>query len=66
MLLWDLHDHLEIKNRALQARKSLQAIMPKVFCNPNISLKVKRMLYMAIPMNLLLRGCETWALKESN
>ena len=40
--------------------------MPKVFCNPNISLHVKKLLYMAIPMNLLLWGCETWAMKDSD
>eukprot|EP00957_Ditylum_brightwellii_P124536 9491273-Ditylum_brightwellii.AAC.2 len=64
VLSWDLDDCPDLKNRALQACKSLQAMIPKVFCNPTISLKVKRMLYMAIPMNLLLWGCEAWALKE--
>eukprot|EP00957_Ditylum_brightwellii_P113043 8619835-Ditylum_brightwellii.AAC.3 len=66
MLSWDLNDCPDLENSALQARKSLQAMMHKMFCNPTISLKVKRMFYMSIPMNILLWGCETWALKESD
>eukprot|EP00957_Ditylum_brightwellii_P106224 8103610-Ditylum_brightwellii.AAC.1 len=39
MLSWDLNDRPDLENRALQARKSLQVMMPHVFCNPTISLK---------------------------
>uniref|UniRef100_A0A7S2I8R2 Endonuclease-reverse transcriptase n=2 Tax=Helicotheca tamesis TaxID=374047 RepID=A0A7S2I8R2_9STRA len=66
ILSWDLNDRPDLENRALQAKKALQAMMPNVFRNPHVSTHVKRMLYMAIPMNLLLWGCETWALKESD
>eukprot|EP00957_Ditylum_brightwellii_P136541 10412638-Ditylum_brightwellii.AAC.1 len=54
------------ENCSLQAHKALQAMMPNVFCNPTILLHVKHMLYMAIPMNLLLWGCEMWALKQTD
>ena len=63
---WNLDDRPDLENRALQARKAFQAMLPKVFRNSSISLKVKRMLYMAIPLNLLLWGCESWALKDSD
>eukprot|EP00957_Ditylum_brightwellii_P097096 7394432-Ditylum_brightwellii.AAC.1 len=39
MLSWDLDDHPDLENHALQACKSLQAMMLKVICNPTISLK---------------------------
>eukprot|EP00957_Ditylum_brightwellii_P182566 13907160-Ditylum_brightwellii.AAC.1 len=66
ILSWNLDDRPDLKNQALQTCKALQAMLPKVFQNPSISLKVKRMLYMAIQINLLLRGCESWALKDSD
>ena len=62
----DLSDTYDVKNRVLQATKALGAMMPNVFRNPHLSLYVKKLLYMAIPMNLLLWGCETWALKKSD
>eukprot|EP00957_Ditylum_brightwellii_P150859 11487148-Ditylum_brightwellii.AAC.1 len=39
MLSWDLDDRPDLENRALQARKSLQDMMPHVFHNPTIYLK---------------------------
>ena len=41
-------------------------MMPNIFRNPHLSLYIKKLLYMVIPMNLLLWGSETWALKQSN
>eukprot|EP00957_Ditylum_brightwellii_P089902 6846728-Ditylum_brightwellii.AAC.1 len=41
-------------------------MMPNIFQNPDISLHVKHMLYTVIPMNLLLWGCDTWALNQSD
>ena len=49
-----------------QATKAMGAMMPNIFRNPHLSLYVKKLLYMAIPMNLLLWGSETWALKQSD
>eukprot|EP00957_Ditylum_brightwellii_P211163 15365833-Ditylum_brightwellii.AAC.1 len=66
ILSWNLNDQTDIENHALQACKTLQAMMSNVFRNPDISLHVKHMLYMAIPMNLLLWECDTWALKQSD
>eukprot|EP00957_Ditylum_brightwellii_P131252 10010662-Ditylum_brightwellii.AAC.1 len=50
----DLRNTYDVKNRILQATKALGAMMPNVFRNPHLSLYVKKLLYMAIPMNLLL------------
>eukprot|EP00957_Ditylum_brightwellii_P177620 13529172-Ditylum_brightwellii.AAC.1 len=66
ILSWDLDDRPDIDNQILQAQKALQAMMPKVFRNPENSTRVKRMLYLAILLNLLIWGCETWALKVSD
>ena len=44
----------------------MATMMPHVFRNKSLSKHVEKLLYMAIPMNLLLWGCETWALKESD
>ena len=40
-------------------------MMKNMFHNPHLEIKTKRMLYLAIPINLLLWVCETWALKET-
>ena len=62
----DLSDTFDVKNRIIQANKAMASMMPHVFQNKSLSQHVNKLLYMAIPMNLLLWGCETWALKESD
>ena len=62
----DLSDTFDVKNRVTQATKAMGAMMPNIFRSPHLSLYVKKLLYMAIPMNLLLWGSETWALKQSD
>ena len=37
-----------------------------IFKNKYLSLTTKKMLYLAIPVNLLLWGCETWTLKAAD
>ena len=37
-----------------------------IFKNPFLSTHSKKLLYLAIPINLLLWGCETWAVKKSD
>eukprot|EP00957_Ditylum_brightwellii_P017435 1313290-Ditylum_brightwellii.AAC.1 len=49
-LSWNLDDGPDLENRAHQARKAFQAMLPKFFWNPSISLK----------------GCESWALQDSD
>eukprot|EP00957_Ditylum_brightwellii_P146761 11172932-Ditylum_brightwellii.AAC.1 len=44
----------------------MASMMSYVFWNKSLSKHVKKLLYMAIPMNLLFWGCETWALRESD
>jgi len=62
----DLSDTHDVENRILQEQKALNALMSNVFRNSHLSLHVKKLLYMAIPINLLLWGCKSWALKQSD
>eukprot|EP00957_Ditylum_brightwellii_P019589 1477644-Ditylum_brightwellii.AAC.1 len=39
ILSWNLGNRPDLENRALQARKASQAMLPKVFRKPLISLK---------------------------
>ena len=40
--------------------------MKDIFHNPHLDIKTKRMMYPTIPVNILLWGSETWALKETD
>ena len=62
----NLDDRIDVEARKKQATKALGAMMKNVFNNPHLEVKTKRMLYLAIPVNLLLWGSETWALKETD
>ena len=58
----NLDDRIDVEARKKQATKALGAMMKNVFNNPHLEVKNKRMLYLAILVNLLLWGSETWAL----
>jgi hypothetical protein len=62
----DLSDTPDIENCITQARKALNTLMPHVFRNSHLSLRVKKLLYLAIPINLVLWGCESWTLKHTD
>ena len=66
IISYDLSDTPDIENRIIQARKALNTFMPHVFRNSHLSLRVKKLLYLAIPINLVLWGCESWALKHTD
>ena len=59
----DLRDSPDIDRRISQASKAFGSIRSSVFCNEKqLSPIIRRRLFMAIVMHLLLWGCETWAL----
>ena len=41
------------------------AALKNLWDNDNIDMKTKYLFFLAIPINLLLWGCESWALKET-
>ena len=51
--------------KLVQAGNAAMTAMAKLFQNKNIDVCDKRKFYQSIPLNLLLWGCETWALKDS-
>jgi len=64
----DLTDNADIARRIQQASKAFGSLREGVFCNqkhlnPN---KIHRHLFSAIVINLLLWGCETWALTKQH
>mgnify|MGYP003333642019 FL=1 len=62
----DLDDSTDINNRIKQATRAFGAMSNGIFKNPFLSTHSKKLLYLAIPINLLLWGCETWAVKKSD
>ena len=55
----NLDDRVNIEARKKQATKALGVMMKHVFHNPHLEVKTKRMMDLAIPVNLLLRGSKT-------
>jgi hypothetical protein len=62
---FDLTDDMDIKNRITKANQAMGALR-HVWRNPYADLKAKKLVFLAIPANLLLWGCETWALRQSH
>ena len=61
----NLSDDADISRRIQQASKAFGSLSAGVFCNQKyLSAKIRRRLFMAIVINLLLWGCETWALTK--
>ena len=64
-LSFDLTDDFDIENRLASANSAMGAL--KHFWNNQYAdLHTKVAIFKAIPLNLLLWGCETWALRESH
>lgn len=61
---YDLIDDPDIQRRISIASRSMGALK-NLWDNDNIDMKTKYLFFLAIPINLLLWGCESWALKES-
>ena len=62
---FDLTDDIDIANRITKASQAMAALR-HLWRNPYVDLRAKKLIFLAIPANLLLWGCETWALRQSH
>ncbi|MCP4747957.1 MAG: hypothetical protein GY874_17745, partial [Desulfobacteraceae bacterium] len=60
-----LSEDIDINARILAATKNFNALGRSIFRNRKISLGIRSQLYLAITVNILLWGCDSWALKKS-
>ena len=60
----NLDDSEDVQKRINKANSAFGSMRALVFANPYIPLPLKRALYTSLVVNLLLWGCENWALKE--
>jgi hypothetical protein len=60
----DLVDTHDIETRIKQASKAFYAMNARVFRNTKIDIKLRMRTYEALIVNLVLWGCESWAIKE--
>ena len=61
---YNLHDDDDINARLAAASQSMGALK-EVWRNPHLDTYSKCLLFRAIPVNLLLWGCENWSLRQS-
>jgi hypothetical protein len=61
---YDLTEEADIKRKISKASQAIGALA-NLWHNPYIDLKTKHSFFLAFPINLVLWGCESWALKES-
>jgi hypothetical protein len=64
LISYNLRDDEDIKARIAAANASMGALK-EIWSNTNLDTYNKYLLFRAIPMNLLLWGCETWSLRQS-
>ena len=57
-----LSDTKDITNRVSKVNSAFGSLQSLIFGNKYLTLKIKRYLYLAIPINLLLWGSTNWAL----
>lgn len=57
----NLRDHLEIRTRIRKAQGQIGGLIG-FFRHPNIPLASKKLLYLQVPLNTVLWGCESWTL----
>ena len=60
---YNLRDDYDIESRIAAASQSMGALK-NVWNNPHMEIYSKYLLFRAIPINLLLWGCETWSLRQ--
>ena len=65
LITFDLRDDQDIQRAVNKAYQAMGALK-NVWDNQYIDMKTKYAFFMAIPVNLLLWGCETWAIKSNN
>jgi hypothetical protein len=62
----ELNDTADITERISQARKLFGSMNKQLLSNKKIPINIRRRLYQAIVVNIVLWGSECWALKEPN
>ena len=60
-----LTEDVDINEIILAAMKNFNTLGRSIFRNRKISLDICSQLYLAITVNILLWGCDSWALKKS-
>ncbi len=60
---YNLQDDADIEARLAAANQSMGALK-EVWRNPHLDTYRKYLLFRAIPVNLLLWGCENWSLRQ--
>jgi hypothetical protein len=63
LISYNLRNNKDIKARIAAANASMGALK-EIWNNPYLDTYNKYLLFRAIPMNLLLWGCETWSLQQ--
>ncbi len=63
-ILYSLRDNDDINAQLAAASQSMEALK-EVWRNPHLDTYSKYLLFRAIPVNLLLWGCENWSLRQS-
>lgn len=56
-----MDDTEDISNRIKIATSAFALMKNNILCNKRVHLQLRLQLYLAIPINLLLWGCESWA-----
>jgi hypothetical protein len=64
LISYSLRDDDDVTARIAAANSAMGALK-EVWRNPHLDVYNKYLLFRAIPMNLLLWGCETWSLRQS-
>jgi hypothetical protein len=63
-ITYNLRDNEDVKARIAAANSSMDALK-ELWSNPNLNTYNKYLLFQAVPMNLLLWGCEIWSQRQS-
>ena len=63
---WNLRDDYDVKERIKAANKIFGAARHNFYGNKAIPLELRVRFYKAIVVNILLWGCESWALRSRN
>ncbi len=63
-VFFSLCDDYNIKKRITAATQSM-GVLKNVWGSPHLNIWSKYLLFRAIPMNLLLWGCETWLMRKA-
>jgi hypothetical protein len=64
LISFNLRDDNNVSARIAAANASMGALK-EIWCNPHLDTYSKYLLFQAIPMNLLLWGCEMWSLQQT-